>query len=390
MARSIEIANALITARWTHAKAPPPTAGPIETASEFEAHFAERNVLGLSLDEARLEAERELAGCAPRHQGYSFGLSTGTTGRPGVFITHERERNAWLGAVLGKFLPLKMLLGGADVALILKHNNQLYTDVTKARGLRLHYFDATFPIGDWAERLCTLAPQVLAGPPSLLERVSRTEAFARRPFRPGLLLTGAEPLFKQDRALLQGAYGILPRVIYQAKEGFLAAECRHGGIHLNEDLIHFDMIPLGRDRFVPVITDSTRTSQTYKRFRLDDVLIRSRDTCACGNKATRIAAVEGRAQDVMLFGAGERLFPMEVNEMLLPLLDGRDYQITQVANSRMLFAVEGVAPPLAAVKVLGEFARVEPTAYSSPAPGEKRRRIRRLFDLQNDWLRIAV
>ena len=88
--------------------------------------------------------------------------------------------------------------------------------------------------------MCTLAPAVLVGPASLLEHVALSGAFARRPWRPQLLLAGAEPMFPQDRRLLQRAYGVPPRVIYQAKEGFLGTECAHGGIHLNEDLLHFE------------------------------------------------------------------------------------------------------------------------------------------------------
>jgi putative adenylate-forming enzyme len=367
----------------------------IETSVQFEEHFAERNALGMTIEQARKEAERELAGHPSAFPGFSWGLSTGTMGRAGLFLTSERERNQWIGTVLGKFLPVRML-AGSDVALVLKQNSRLYTDVRKTRGLRLYYFDAATPVAGWASELCGLAPPVLIGPPSVLEQVALSAAFAQRPFRPQLLLAGAEPLFPQDKAFLEQAYGVAPRVIYQAKEGFLAAGCRKGGIHLNDDLIYFETLPLDRARFVPVITDFTRTSQCYRRFRLDDVLIAASTRCPCGQAFASVSAVEGRAHDVLLLET-QTIFPLELNELVLPHLAGRerprDYLVTQVTADRITLAVEGGTPTglARALALLVRPVQVSIEDYQAPRPGEKRRRVRRLFDLHNDWLnRLTV
>lgn len=53
-------------------------------------------------------------------------------------------------------------------------------------------------------------------------------------------------MFPPDGLLLQSAYGVAPRVIYQAKEGFLGAECAYSGIHLNEYLLYFEQSTLGK------------------------------------------------------------------------------------------------------------------------------------------------
>jgi putative adenylate-forming enzyme len=221
----------------------------------------------------------------------------------------------------------------------------------------------------------------------VLEQVALSAAFARHPFRPGLLLAGAEPLFPQDRAFLERAYRVTPRVIYQAKEGFLAAGCAKAGIHLNEDLICFEKLPLDRARFVPVITDFTRTSQMYRRFRLEDVLIAGPSRCPCGQGFANVSAVEGRAHDVLLLES-ERIFPLEINELMLPHLDGRDYRVTQVTPDRVTVAVEGGTSNELAQAVARRVrpAQVSIEDYQAPRPGEKRRRVRRLFDPHNDWL----
>jgi len=369
----VEIARAFVKARWPRVRPIRIDDRPIETAREFEANFAARNALGVTLAEAREEASRELAGAAPRYPGYSFGFSSGTLGAPGVFLTSEKERDRWIGAVLGKFLPLRML-GGASIALILKHNNRLYTDVRKTRRLRLHYFNAAAPVDDWAAALRDAAPDILIGPPSVLEQLA-----LRQRIRPSLLIAGAEPLFPQDAALLHDAFGVAPRVIYQAKEGFLAAGCAHGRVHLNEDLIHFERIDIGRGRFVPVITDFTRNSQIYRRFRLDDVLIGAEFSCACGSPLAGVDAIEGRANDVLLIG--DRIItPYDVNDAL-----GRakDYTVTQTEPDRVIVA-GGVA--VDALTQLLHPATVTAVPYEPPRLGEKRRRVRRLFDPHNDWL----
>jgi len=401
MAGRLEIARAFIRARRTRSWTPEQLRihrdkhavigeCPIETALEFEKHFAERNILGMSIQEARAAANRELAGLPPGVPGFSWGLSTGTMGTANLFLTSDQERQAWIGSVLGKILPLR-LLAGSDVALVLKHNSRLYTEVSKTRSLRLHYFDAAAPVADWVDRLSCLTPRVLIGPPGVLQQVALTAEFARRPLRPQLLLAGAEPLFPQDRTFLERAYAVAPRVIYQAKEGFLAAGCHSGRIHLNEDLIYFEALPLDRGRYVPVITDFTRTSQRYRRFRLDDVLIAAPGQCGCGQAFASVSAVEGRANDV-LFSGSERIYPLEINELMLPHLTGggrvRDYCVTQVSTDQITVAVEGGTPPqlLEALAARLKPVQVSIEAYVPPAPGEKRRRVRRLFDLHNDWL----
>lgn len=369
-----------------------PYDGPMDSSASFERAFASRNILGLTLDSARRNAERELAGEPPEFPSYSFGLSTGSLGVPGVFLTSERERSAWVGSILGKFVPVRLLLG-SDVALILKHNNRLYTDATRTRGIRLHYFDAACPVAEWLPRLCELAPQILIGPPSVLEEVALSTDFARRPFRPSILLAGAEPLFPQDAELLNDAFTVEPRVIYQAKEGFLAAGCEFGNTHLNEDLVYFEAIELSDRRVIPVITDFTRTSQIYRRYRLDDVLVPHFGACPCGQPFATVDAVEGRANDVLLLPMDKPVFPLQVNTALMPLLpaiSGRkaDFCLTQSGAGEFRLAMEGGAKPdqIAVVSSLLDQAPITTEDYQPPKPGEKRRRIRRLFDSGNAWL----
>ncbi len=333
---------------------PSPVIGP----SEYEKRFAEFNVLGMGLDEARARAQAE-KGDGP-HGAYSFGLSTGSSGAPGVFITNGEERKTWAKAFVSRTIGWRNVLG-LRAALLLRHDNRLYA---KQR-LRLRYFSLERPLEDWAEDLERYAPTVLAGPPSALERVGTLVKL-----RPRILLAGGEAMAPGDSAALENLFGVKPRQVYQAKEGFLAAENERGFLEWNEDLVALQrMFVRGDDsRFVPVITDLRRSTQRYARYRMDDVL-RQVDG--------EIVAVEGRLQDVLY--ARERLvFPDEV----FTALGVRDFELEQFDGNR--FVLRGNGDTVRLEELLG--APVERGSLRDRPLWEKRRRVRRAFDPESEWI----
>lgn len=380
---------------------------PIVSAQDFEREFASRNALSLSLDEARSHARLELTGGAPRFPGYSFGLSTGSTGEPGVFITTAAERAQWVGTILGRlFSPSRLLRrGGLDIALLLKHDSRLYGEVRATGRVRLHYFDIARPLAEWAASVAAVAPQVLVGPPSVLDALAAALAAEGRAIRPELVLAGAEPMFPRDREELTRAYGVAPRGIYQAKEGFLATGCAHGRLHLNEDLLLFEAQRFSTDptRMVPVITDFTRRSQSYWRYRVDDVLLADGSPCPCGSPFTAIVAVEGRLADVFVRRDGSPVFPLELHAVLRRhLAEGCTYTLLQHDFDALTLAVD--APVTAALRdelltLLagstaaasdGPLTQLTIAPFTPPPPGEKQRPFQRLFDPRSELLTAAL
>jgi putative adenylate-forming enzyme len=363
---------------------------PLTTPAEFAAQFAKYNVLGLTLEQARGVAQREIAGEPSPYPGFSFGLSTGTSGEPGVFLTTAAERNRWIGTILAKCLSLRQLRS-VDVALLLKHNNRLYTDVAATGRVRLHYFDLTQPVEQWAHRLCALAPGVLVGPPSALCAVATSAAFTHKPFYPETLLAGAEPFFPQDTQFLTQAFHTAPRSLYQAKEGFLGAACIKGNLHLNEDLIAFEAMRFAEDprRVVPVITDFSRQSQTYWRYRMDDVLLLAEAPCDCGSQYRAVHAVEGRLQDVFLRTGTKPLFPLDANAILQRHLDQeatlQQHDLNTFTVSTNKTISESLRQKLQTELQLPHLA-IAP--FKTTAPGEKRRRFQRLFDPSSESINL--
>jgi putative adenylate-forming enzyme len=377
---------------------------PLVSTREFAAQFAQRNALGLSLEEARRRARQELETGGPPQGDVSFGLSTGSTGEPGVFLTTAAERGQWIGTILGKYFSLRQLARrrGLDIALLLKHNSRLYTEVASTGRLRLHYFDLTVPLEQWVERLAGLNPQILVAPPSVLLELAATQRAAVRRLRPERLLAAAEPLFPGDRERLAAAYGVAPRGLYQAKEGFLAWGCEHGRLHLNEDLAVFEAQRFAShpDRCVPVITDFTRRSQSYWRTRLDDVWLAEETPCPCGSPFHGIRAVEGRLQDVLLRGDRSPVFPFELDAVLARHLPA-DCASGLVQHELGSFTLTVDRPQPAALRgellalLAGDAGnrpspRLEVAPAWPPPRGEKRRRFQRLFDPRSDLLTAAL
>ena len=75
-------------------------------------HFNELNTQGIDRDEAlALAIESEKTRDFTELKGeVAVGLSSGTSGHRGLFITTEKERSMWAAAILAKMLPKRHLL----------------------------------------------------------------------------------------------------------------------------------------------------------------------------------------------------------------------------------------------------------------------------------------
>ena len=93
-------------------------------------HFNELNTQGLDRDELlalALESERT-RDFSPMIGEIAVGLSSGTSGHRGLFVTTEKERSMWAAAILANMLP-KGKLFGHKIAFFLRADNQLYQSI---------------------------------------------------------------------------------------------------------------------------------------------------------------------------------------------------------------------------------------------------------------------
>lgn len=255
------------------------------------------NTLGLTRPAAEAAAlVGETGGSGEVRPGIVAGLSSGSTGRPGLFVTSAAERSRWVGHILARLLPADALIRPTRISLCLRADNRLYGEVAAAGRFRFQFVGLNIPASERFERLRTFAPDVLIAPAQVLADLSRR---TDGPWRLRRLFYGGEPMGEVERDWIAGALGIRPDPIYQATEGFLGAACRLGTLHLNEDvlIIQREAVP-GTNRFLPIITDLLRTTQPMIRVRLPDLLEPLEAPCPCGSPLTAVQPIEGRLEDL--------------------------------------------------------------------------------------------
>jgi putative adenylate-forming enzyme len=280
---------------------------PIISKTEMMNHFDELNTAGVSRDTAMagaLAAERS-RDFSSTIGDVTVGLSSGTSGNRGLFLTRPAEQMAWAGTLLAKVLP-GSLSAGHRAALFLRANSNLYRSV-RNRWLSFEFFDLLEPLPQLSRRLENFHPTLLVGPPSLLRLLAGARRDGRLRIQPERVVSVAEVLEPQDARFLATQFASPIHQIYQATEGFLGATCSHGVVHLNEDIVvvQKEWLDSTRRKFVPIITDFRRTTQPILRYRLNDILTERAGRCPCGSPFQALDAIEGRSDDLLAFPSTE-------------------------------------------------------------------------------------
>lgn len=302
-------------------------------------HFDRLNTVGLGRQEAeafaiRAERERDFA---PKLRGVTVGLSSGTSGRRGIFLVSDREKNRWAGYILAKFLP-GSILGNYDIAFFLRADSNLYQAVN-SRNIRFHFFDIYRDFEEHRKRLEALKPDILAGQPSLLLLLAGEKERGGLDICPRIIISVAEVLEKEDEEYLKRVFGReVIHQVYQCTEGCLATTCSRGTLHLNEDIVHIGREYLDQRRFVPIVTDFERKAQPIIRYRLNDILVEREYPCGCGSPCLALEKIEGREDDLFSFqnsrGEEKMIFPDFLRRCVLFAGEGRErrsaeYRIVQ-------------------------------------------------------------
>ncbi len=287
---------------------------PITDTHELRADYGMWNSLGLSdaalrslADEAELSAQTNSGLGAktggPKHPNsgaISAGWSSGSGGgNRGLFAANMAERADYLGQSLARLLPVRALLRRQRIALHLRASNALYEDARNSR-ISFAHFPLSPPPEATVAALKEWQPTILIAPPHRLLQYAKlglTLPDMRH------LFCGSEPVSAAESAFLEEQFGLRPRAIYQASEGFLGAECSAGQLHLNDHAIEIELEPVrGTDGFRPIITDLRRNSQPIVRLRGDDYLelasAKMPNMCPCGYGGRVIDPPQGRVADI--------------------------------------------------------------------------------------------
>lgn len=368
------------------------------------ADFDGYNTRGVRYDEALAvaEAAERSRNFAPALGDVTVGLSSGTSGRRGIFLVSARERYRWAGILLARMLPHWVLPRLATpwaspirVALFLRANSNLYTTIASRR-IEFRYFDLTRGLDAAAVRLDAWRPDALVAPATVLRDLAHRTVRDGLKLRPQKVVSVAEVLEPPDRDAVYAAFGCATHQLYQATEGLLGYTCEQGTLHLNEAFTYVEPEWLDADktRFHPTITDFSRETQAIARYRLDDVLRVADRPCACGRAERAIAAIEGRADEVLTLPSRRTGLPVAiypdalrqalllagpaVNEYTVTQIDGAWEVALQPAPGCTFDACrDAVAPAIGSL--CARYGVLEPpmrfVPWSAPTPGTKRKRI---------------
>lgn len=290
---------------------------PLMDKATLMGDFAAYNTRDLSLEQVlplavQAEQSRDFS---PTLGDITVGLSSGTSGAQGVFLVSSVERQRWAGILLARTLPRALLprllcpwLAPLRIAFFLRANSRLYTTLASRR-IDFAFHDLTLGLAPSFEQLNQQDPDVLVAPATVLRGLAQAALAGQLRIRPRHILSVAEVLESADAEAVFAAFGRQPQQIYQASEGFLGYTCEAGTLHLNESHLHIEpqWLDAAQTRFQPIITDFSRRTQMIVRYRLNDILRVAPAPCPCGRAERAIAAVEGRADEILW----------------LPSLDGR-------------------------------------------------------------------
>ncbi|MCX6176671.1 MAG: adenylate synthase [Bacteroidetes bacterium] len=316
---------------------------PIVDKAVFMKEFNAINTVGIDRDTAMdLAIKAETSRQFDSTMGdITVGLSTGTSGKRGLFLISPTERELWVATVMDRILPPKWYRK-QKVAFFLRANSNLYTSVQSAI-YDFQYFDIFQPIKKLVEQLLAYRPDVLAGQPSILMAIADILTQGNKvksAWQPQQIISFAEVLHQSDAELLRQIFDAPIREIYQCTEGLLGVSCNQGIMHLNEDNLIVEKEWIDDRHFRPIITDFTRKSQPVIRYRMSDVLKIKETPCACGSHFLAIEQILGRDDDV-LWIQGKRIFPDLLSRKIALATDAFSrYEIIQTGESEIQIHIQ--------------------------------------------------
>lgn len=372
---------------------------PLFSKADFQTRFSELNPARIPLEQAstvarQAEQSRDFRPELPG--GISAGLSSGTSGRPQVFLVDRADRCRWAGRILGRMISgeslrrvLNPFAAPLRIAFLLRAGGNLY-DTLGSRRVDFRHGDLTRPFPDLLTEIAAWHPHVLVAPATVLAEIAR-EARQRWPdLRPSQVISVAEVLDPRDRRLIEKAFGVRVAEVYQAAEGLLGTSCAAGRVHLHESDLHIEPEWIDDRRFHPIITDFSRRAQWFVRHRSTDILRIAETPCPCGDPSLALEAIDGRAEETLWqpdrSGQLAPLFPDVIRQAIYAMPSPpRRYRIEQSGMQWTLridpdSAADRSAFTSALGHMLQRLALTPPEFHFLPwidqAPSEKQKRLR--------------
>ena len=311
---------------------------PIMNKISMMENLSSINTLGLKSQEllnfVHTCYEKRLYGL--NYNDLTVGLSSGTSGKTGIFFVSPSERNLWAGVMLSKALK-GLRLQKHRIAFCFRNDSTLYQNLN-SKIINFKFIDITNGIDYVASELCKYQPTILVAPACVLTLLIKS--IKSHQINPVRIFSVAEVLEPDVETKLSAFFNQKIFQIYQCTEGFLGMSSPyHDGIIMNEEYIFIEKEWVGENRFVPIITDFTRTSQPIVRYRLDDVLVLSDKKNDI--PFTILDRIEGRCDDVLYLKKQDNsgltpIFADSVRNIFCKQGTISDYRVEQNSHNQLV------------------------------------------------------
>ncbi len=152
---------------------------------------------------------------------------------------------------------------------------------------------------------------------------------------PPTVISTAEPLTPEQRAIIEKAFGVRVFDHYGSRDfGMIAAECElHQGLHLNPAAVYIEHAPVaeGVEGVKEIlVTDLLNYGMPMIRYRVNDCALPSDEACPCGRGYPLMRALEGRTTDNFYLANGDVVPGVAFTNRLIKVCPGiRKMQLVQ-------------------------------------------------------------
>jgi putative adenylate-forming enzyme len=270
----------------------------------FMDNFSQLNTVGLTREECInhcLEKEQS-RDFSDYYKGYLVGMSTGTSGNRGIEFVSKMETFFMQLLVFFRFpFPKTKKI---HLAFILRVFSPGFGH--DGRKIRITYVSPLDTIETIVKKLNALNPNLLSGPPSVLQVLARAKKEGSLKVSPLLIISYGEVLSSNVKKIVEKDFKCSVVEVYKSSESFIALPCKDGKLHINEDTTLVEVLDKNNQPVKPgelgfvVVTDFIKRKTPIIRYKLNDLITIDPEPCSCGSNFRVIKEVHGRADDIIL------------------------------------------------------------------------------------------
>jgi phenylacetate-CoA ligase len=275
---------------------------------------------------------------------YRVFTTAGTTGARGLFVEDDGEFAEWIGTCLRGLacwgLGPATRLAGIGSPSPLHISNQVYAVLLAGQASAAPRLAVTSPLPETVAALNAFQPEALTAYPSVAAALAEEQLQGRLRIAPTLVATTSEVQTADMRRRMGEAWGLDPIDFYGTTEALVVAAGRQGqaGMDVLEDLVVVEVVDQ-RGRPVPpggpghkvLLTSLVNRVQPLLRYELTDSVTMAEGPNPLGLPYARIAAVDGRSDDIVTLpapgGGRVAVHPFRLRAPFSELLEVRQYQV---------------------------------------------------------------